>query len=129
MWIALLFIGALFAPSYLILSSTWKYPEHPLIDPQHPIAFVFVCALSILISIVAIGLKNRRLWAWKANWMVLGIQWLNAAFPKHPTHDWQEFAAMCLGGLIGGGLFWVWPNYIYFRKRRILFGPKAGSSA
>jgi hypothetical protein len=83
--------------------------------------FIFSLPFFIAIEIIAIGLGRRRLWAWRANWVMLALGCLINVFPKEPTRDWREFAIRSIGGLVGVVLLDAWPNYVYFRKRRALF--------
>jgi hypothetical protein len=76
-----------------------------------------------LSALVAIGLFERRLWGWKANWIHLGVGTvavaLELAYRWHwePGFPWKAFLANL-------ALFvpaWLVTNAIYFRKRRHLF--------
>jgi len=71
--------------------------------------------------LVGIGLIKRRLWAWKANWAIIIGEPILLAFNKMSHQSSQHQLAFFLGfyGILG--IIWIWPNYIYFKKRRILF--------
>lgn len=72
--------------------------------------------ISTLLIILAVGLHRRRLWAWKALWILLVAEWL--IFPIR--NEIPELPAYVVA-LVLGGLIWMWPNYVYFTKRRVLF--------
>lgn len=64
---------------------------------------------------VGVGLRKRRLWAWKANFIVIFADWfLQPLGNTLNPHPYLYDVAVC-------GLIWVWPNFVYFRKRRRLF--------
>lgn len=73
--------------------------------------------LSLLPIFVFIGLRNRRLWGWKLNWVLLGLEAL--AFPLQLEQ--VDSISLYLVFIVLICLVWVLPNYIYFKKRRHLF--------
>jgi hypothetical protein len=97
------------------------------------------CALNIIFLVyniaVGIGLYKRKLWAWKANWLiiaypVIALFWLSlyglSIFGPGETvlrDNLSPFGYFLFYGinLILILLLWIWPNYIYFRKRESLF--------
>ncbi len=90
-----------------------------------PIAGMILIPLPALYLIVAYGLQYRRSWGWKLNWVIIILAWLVAAVPDSvlasPPEDGVaflgEFAARAFVGL----LIWMWPNNVYWTKRRALF--------
>jgi hypothetical protein len=94
---------------------------------------VIVFPISILQFVLAYGLHHRRLWAWQWNWVVIALhslgylgfiaetaEKLSAAYSHVAYQEWQILNIVVLVGLILG-LIWVWANYVYWKKRRILF--------
>jgi hypothetical protein len=69
----------------------------------------------ILYFIVGNGLYKRKLWAWKVNWIILFGEPLYIMMKK--SEDVPHF----IGLFIGFFIIWYFPNFIYFKKRRVLF--------
>jgi hypothetical protein len=69
-------------------------------------------ALSALQFILIYGLHYRYLWAWKWNWFII----ITNLF-LFSTGQTEEIIFRFLIGTI----FWLVPNYIYWKKRKILF--------
>ena len=104
-----------------------------------------IVPLAILFFAVAFGLHKRRLWAWQWNWFVLAVIFVAMLVPtpirdapggpnvsiaqglfKLLSIDWKyerlrDLAVPFAIRLILAGLFWFWPNWIYWRKRERLF--------
>ena len=73
---------------------------------------------------VAYGLHNRRLWAWQWNWVLIVLTGISPAVENAlviPGDFWPRFAV----GIVVTGLVWIWPNYVYWRKRQFLFSRRA----
>lgn len=66
--------------------------------------------------ILAFGLHKRKLWAWKINWIAVVLGYITYLFPASP-HPGVEFVIR----LVLASLIWMWPNWIYWRKRKHLF--------
>jgi hypothetical protein len=99
------------------------------------IIIITIIIYSFVIS-VGIGLNKKKLWAWKANWaiiigepLMLALSTLIFALNKIPERVspeeqlnyfiiWLGYFIVMFGIL---SLLWIWPNYIYFKKRRALF--------
>ena len=99
--------------------------------------------IAILCAAVAFGLRERRLWAWRWNWVVLAVtSWaLLVPFQVRDIHD--DFTALLAQGisemlsidwahlddllgpfvirLVLVGLLWFLPNWLYWKKRKGLF--------
>jgi hypothetical protein len=98
-------------------------------QPSSLQAVIIGTTLLILYGIFAIGLalglKRRRAWGWKANWLAVGLTWFAlAAKSMSPVMSkanllWS-FGSLAFG-LVWWGVLWMLPNFIYFRKRRALF--------
>jgi hypothetical protein len=78
--------------------------------------FIPIIIGDILICFLIYGLHKRYLWAWTANWILLGAVVLLA-----PLSSAKETGVYLVAVILIGILFFI-PNYIYFRKRRVLFG-------
>ena len=90
-------------------------------------AFSAVCTI-VLVDIVMrvgliFGLLCRKGWAWKWNWVFIALIWLCPT--SQGFRSAEEFWGIYLTKIIGFGLVWMWPNYVYWKKRRGLF---SGSS-
>ena len=98
-----------------------------LVVPTIGIIIVPIAILLILVAIlqfvVAYGLHNRKIWAWQWNWVVIVLSWFSAAKPNSPNSFgssavfWTQFIIQ----FSVVGLIWMWPNYVYWKKRRALF--------
>jgi TPR repeat protein len=106
--------------------------EQPSSTGEAAIMWLLVIGYAALALAVAYGLQRRRLWAWRAFWVVLSLQttsWLlafanlAAQYPQALKTDWPALV-VCLV-LISG---WTFGNAIYFRKRRTLFSCLPGAT-
>ena len=85
---------------------------------------IILVPLSILQFVVAYGLHHRRMWAWKWNWVLIAISLFSASIPPPATgsHDGgAEVAALFLVKFAIFSLVFLWPNIIYWKKRKVLF--------
>ena len=78
--------------------------------------------------IVAYGLHYRMLWAWQLNWVLIGATCLSGIFSaitlsqQTPHHSSPASLIMLIFiDLVIYGICWLWPNYVYWKKRRVLF--------
>lgn len=69
---------------------------------------------------VARGLHRRELSSWYANWVLVVLAWLGGAVP-YEFGSVIDFAFKYGLVLVILGAFWMWPNYVYWMKRRVLF--------
>jgi hypothetical protein len=89
-----------------------------------------VIAAEIPIAILAIslfvGLRRRRLWAWQLNWLWLLLDVFGMAAQRVPKESAAEEAVgYYVGAVLAYAVVWGTPNYVYFKKRRLLFsGPQ-----
>jgi len=80
--------------------------------------------LAVLYFVVAYGLHYRKFWAWQWNWVVVVITYISMLILISTSGSYDVSAnlmAQFVFKLILGGLIWIWPNYVYWRKRRLLF--------
>ena len=99
--------------------------------------------IAILCVTVAVGLRERKLWAWRWNWVVLVVTCLALLVPLQirDTHgDFADLVAHGIGELLSidwaqvddlivpfairlilVSLLWFLPNWLYWRKRKLLF--------
>ncbi len=85
-------------------------------DPIAVIVTLILTAFDICLSIfLFIGLRRRRLWGWRLNWVVLVLEVLLR--PLDEADDLTMYVVF----LVAAALFWLLPNTIYFKKRRYLF--------
>jgi hypothetical protein len=81
-------------------------------------------AIGILLLTVAYGLHNRKVWAWKCNWILLTLTSIGFLLEPLLGRKASVNPDYLLGRLIGGvaiGLLWFLLNFTYFNKRRTLF--------
>ena len=77
--------------------------------------FIIGLICSIPLFFLFIGLRKRRLWGWKLNWVILVAGVLLIPL------DYAGTVIIYLIGVVFGLLVWFLPNYFYFKKRRPLF--------
>lgn len=69
----------------------------------------------ILTCLLIFGLHKRYLWAWYANWIFICSETLLAPLP------YAKETTIYLSMVILWGILFFLPNFIYFKKRKILF--------
>ncbi len=111
----------------------WNYWSLPvggivglLMSVAVPPAAVVLLPIAILQFAVAYGLHARRLWAWKWNWVLVILVYCMVIPDAVSTYDTSRYSAADVWArlflrLLLAGLIWMWPNYIYWKKRRVLF--------
>jgi hypothetical protein len=104
-----------------------------------------VVPIAILAVAVAVGLHRRKLWGWQLNWLVIAVIYLAFLVPipiRDPfaslvgivTHggiqlrsiDWTrdslgDLALPVAIRLVFVSFVWLWPNWIYWKRREKLF--------
>ncbi len=89
-----------------------------------PALGIIMVPLAFLQFAVAYGLHYRKLWAWQWNWGLVVITYINMLIPT-PTPGSHggaaELVVQFVIKLILGSLIWMWPNYVYWKKRKGLF--------
>lgn len=79
-------------------------------------------ALAVLQLRVAYGLHHRRLWAWQWNWFLIGFSYVQMFMgPLLDSSNPVEAVIRVVFAAGVGWLLWMWPNRVYWRKRRHLF--------
>lgn len=76
--------------------------------------------LSYLHFYLAYGLHRRQMWAWQWNWVMIFATWVVGAVPDFfasAIDFWMQYLIMFLIF----GVIWMWPNYVYWNKRKGLF--------
>jgi hypothetical protein len=118
LWIFKLIMGS-------IIGLIFDIPDILNISKKTAVNPINIIAPAIIIYsfavFVGIGLSKRRLWAWKANWAIIIGEPILLAFSKMSHKSSQHKLAFFLGFFVILGIIWIWPNYVYFKKRRILF--------
>jgi hypothetical protein len=118
----------------------WTYGNLPLSVAINLITIPLLeaqgIAINILISILAVctifGLHQKREWAWRLNWLMIFVAYIKGAIsagtPRLSEYftppSNEEMAVRVIMWLIIGGLVWLWPNIVYWRKRKHLFVDK-----
>lgn len=105
----------------------WTYVSLPLggflgimFSLNYPLLAVILFPLSIFQIAVASGLHKRHYWAWKWNWLLIVVTWLEVSLPyRASSSSMLVFTYPLL--MTVSSLLWLWPNYIYWNKRKHLF--------
>lgn len=92
--------------------------------PDWKLPFAFLAGLHFY---TAYGLHRRFLWAWQGNWALVVVSWVGAAVPSDFGSP-IDFAFKYAFVFLLGGLVWMWPNYVYWMKRRGLFQEENGAA-
>ncbi len=69
---------------------------------------------------IAYGLHRRMLEAWKWNWVMVVATWIGGSIPYYFASMLDYAAEFAITFLLFGAI-WMWPNYVYWMKRRVLF--------
>lgn len=85
-----------------------------------PLGVIMGVPYAIFHFVVAYGLYYRRLWAWERNWVLIIINFIVTLISTQ-THGGGGGTGYLVGQIIGGLIFFIWPNYVYWKKRRGLF--------
>jgi hypothetical protein len=80
-------------------------------------------AMLVILVVSIAGLEQRRLWGWKLNWVVLLDHLVFASLPIAVVASTKEpvFLPYWVGAALVVGIIWIWPNAVYFAKRRAIF--------
>jgi len=95
-----------------------------LMSVRLPALGIIIALLAILQFVVAYGLHHRKLWAWQWNWALVIITYVELLIPipKSESHGGTaDLVPQFVIRLIVASLIWMWPNYVYWRKRKTLF--------
>ncbi len=77
-------------------------------------------ALSCAHFCLAYGLHRRRRWAWQLNWLIIAATWIGGSIP-YQFGSTLDFATKFAVAFLLFGAIWMWPNYVYWMKRKVLF--------
>ncbi len=94
-----------------------------------PIIGIIIISMAIIQFAVAYGLHYRKLWAWQWNWVIIGIAYLGMLIPILPNGSDNGVVVQFIIRLVVSSLIWMWPNYVYWKKRKILFSGYANQFA
>lgn len=73
----------------------------------------------VLLAVLFYGLYNKKLWAWKLNFVILILETIGRPIAYAEIYDFSGFGlAITLIILL---FVWLLPNCIYFKKRKYLF--------
>lgn len=81
-------------------------------------------AIALISTFVAHGLPRRKLAAWHWNWVALAFDCMPhvpASVASMPGFN----AGTLLGAVTVWAFFWFLPNYVYFKRRKVLFAGAA----
>lgn len=97
-----------------------------LIFDKFPVLGIFLVLLSFLYFVVIYGLHYRKLWAYQCNWIIIIIVYLSMSIPISPNESSNNYLiGQFIIKLFLSSLIWMWPNYVYWKKRRNLFFSKS----
>ena len=85
-----------------------------------PALGIIMVPIALLQFAVVYGLHKRKIWAWQWNWVVIVLTWFSGVIPNSfgsSADFWAKFIIL----VPVSGLVWMWPNYVYWKKRRSLF--------
>lgn len=109
----------------------WSYCSLPvggvlglLMSLGVPALGIIMIPMAILQFVVAYGLHYRKLWAWQWNWVLVIITFLSMLIPAPipGSHGGgADLVIQFMIKLILASLIWMWPNHVYWKKRRALF--------
>lgn len=111
----------------------WTYFQLPLgslilllayIKTPTVISMVISFPIIFLQCAVIYGIHHRKLWAWKWNWTLILFVSFTAIFnPANPfvNKSGMGFEFELMLRIVVFALFWLWPNYVYWNKRKHLF--------
>ncbi len=74
--------------------------------------------------ILVYGLQGRKSWAWQLNWIMIAYVYIKAILSaQSPVVKSLEgdLLAKAVYGIIVAAPVWLWPNCIYWKKRKGLF--------
>lgn len=119
---AVIGVVSAFAPTGPTTQRSVLDPADPAAELAHVIGIAVSLVVAVFVVTVAVGLHRRRVWAWRANWILLFGEALllpadivtNSVSASQTTLMYFVLLALVL-------LLWVLPNFVYFRKRRSLF--------
>ena len=101
--------------------------------------------IAVLCIAVAVGMHKRKLWAWQWNWLALALVYVgmlvpipirdfNGSFPDFVAQGVKELlSTRWTRGSVGdlalpfairllvASFIWLWPNWVYWKKRVGLF--------
>ncbi len=85
---------------------------------------IYTFALGIIVFLfliyVANGLMKKKMWGWKANWAIIFGEPILIATNRAQVSQNDNFLFFCIF-LVLLSVVWIWPNYVYFKKRKMLF--------
>lgn len=110
--------------------SFWNYFCLP-VGAVADLVFVFIaptvvvrvlCLIACPLRVAtAIGLHQRRRWGWILNCIMIGLVSLFMLVPSQAYDLGPLFLVAVVIRIILTGFAWIWPNVIYWRKRKHLF--------
>lgn len=98
------------------------------LHPYAGLLSIAIMAVGAFPFTICLGLIKRELWAWRANWFLLIGALFFGAIPKGiwniSTSSFvypENYNRTVITNIILIALFYLWPNYVYFTKRKCLF--------
>ena len=103
------------------------------------LGFHYVALGAVCVGI-SIGLERRRAWAWTLNQFLiylliaetvvltasLQVAAIGASGQPFDASAFAVIGLLLLALAAGGGLLWIWPNHVYWHKRKGLFESSPG---
>lgn len=105
----------------------WIYVTLPMggllgimLSVNQPLSAAIMFPLSLFHIAVASGLHKKQYWAWRWNWLLVVVTWLEISLPYRAS-DFGAFLFNYPFLMTASSLLWLWPNYIYWNRRKHLF--------
>jgi serine protease Do len=94
-------------------------------DDEALFGTIIIDALLVWAAVVTwLGLRKRRMAAWQLNWLFIVLDIIGFTNSRISESASGDKATTFIVSFFAYTLFWGLPNYIYFKKRRVLFsGP------
>lgn len=108
--------------TYLVLPSLVIEAIVKAFEAKHTVTLFGVVAITAIILIF--GLHKRKCWSWQLNWIVITYLYIKMIFPNQTPGKPQDEGALLATALyciIVAAPLWLWPNYVYWKKRKCLF--------
>lgn len=105
----------------------WSYVFLPLfcvlfglLAVQNQMPWLWASLAALFSAVTALGLHQHKRWGWTLNWAMVTAVGLTLAGVL-AFDDSGRFVNKLFLTVPMMGFLWFWPNYVYWRKRSVLF--------